>query len=959
MQVMVKKIYSFLCLSLAFVAIAVSQSSVKKPLTHSVYDSWKELAKPLISANGQWVEYEINPQKGDGFLHLQNLLTGRHDSLPRGQEALFSSSSDLLVFKIKQPESLLRKLKLAKTKKEDLPKDSLGIRILAKDSVVKIPGLKSFQLPKDGGAWIAFLQDLPKEKPKAKGETKDTLKLKAAKDSSLSKTIQEPKKEKEKKAKKGAFSEVETALLTISNPLTGAKYIYENVTEFAFSKNGALCAFVTLKKDSVDSAAVHIFDTRILQAKKLFDSNGVAKKVLPDDAGRQVAYLFTKDTAKVKRYSLNLWDEKQIVPRVVADTLSPGILKNWEVSENGKLSFSDDGSKLYFGTAPKIMPMPKDTLLDEEKTRVDIWNWQDGRLQSQQLKELDNDLKQSYSAVYRIPDKKVVQLADTLITRIKTIKKGNGELAIGFAEKPYEKLSSWEGASYRDVYLVDLKTGVKKLVAKKKSFPGDFSPDGKYIYWYEGEEKAWYCMDLVKLQPKCLTCQVPVAFYNEENDTPSEPRPYGIAGWTKDDESLLVYDQYDIWQFDPRQAKTPLNITQSGRKEKTSYRYVNLDPEALYIKSSEPILLKAVEEESCKQGFATLKLNIPGSLTGLVRSDNDYSNPVKAKNAGQLIWQKSSYTVYPDLWTSKGDFADAKKLSVVNPQQGQYLWGTVEQLKWTTLEGKEMKGLLYKPENFDPARKYPMIIYYYERYSDKLNSHYVPSPSRSTVNFPYYNSNGYLVFVPDITYTTGHPGKAAYNSIMGGTLELIKRPYVDAANMGLQGQSWGGYQTAYMVTQTGMFKAAMAGAPVSNMTSAYGGIRWESGVVRTFQYEHGQSRIGGNLWEKRDLYIENSPIFFADRITTPLLIMSNDNDGAVPWYQGIEFFNALRRLGKPAWLLVYNGEEHNLTKRPNRQDLGIRMSQFFDHYLKGGAEPKWMKEGIPAVLKGKESGYGE
>jgi dipeptidyl aminopeptidase/acylaminoacyl peptidase len=265
-----------------------------------------------------------------------------------------------------------------------------------------------------------------------------------------------------------------------------------------------------------------------------------------------------------------------------------------------------------------------------------------------------------------------------------------------------------------------------------------------------------------------------------------------------------------------------------------------------------------------------------------------------------------------------------------------------------------MRGLLYKPENFDSTRKYPMIIYYYERYSERLYSHFVPSPSRSTVNFPYYNSNGYLVFVPDIAYTTGQPGQDAYNSVMSGTLELMKRPYVDEKNIGLQGQSWGGYQTAWLVTRTGLFKAAMAGAPVSNMTSAYGGIRYESGRVREFQYEHTQSRIGGNLWEKRELYIDNSPLFFADRITTPLLIMSNDNDGAVPHTQGIEFFTALRRLGKPAWMLVYNGEEHNLTKRPNRMDLSLRMSQFFDHYLKGEPMPLWMKEGVPAVKKGKE-----
>lgn len=953
---MTKKLLLLLGISLVATAITLSQSVVKKPLTHSVYDSWKELAKPAVSANGEWVTYEINPQKGDGFLHLYQLQTGKHDSLPRGTEAVFSSTSDLLVFKIKQPEAVVRKNKVTKTKKEDLPKDSLGIWLLAADSTVKIKGLRSFQLPKEGGSWIAYLQDLPKEKAKTKSESVDSLKTKTLKDTSLVKSKPEPNKEKEKKAKKGAFIEVETSLLTIVNPLSGAKYIFDNVTEVAFSKNGALCSFITLKKDSVDSTAVHIFDTRNLREKVLFEQKGLAKKVVPDDAGRQVTWLHTGDTAKVKRYSLNLWNEKQTASVLVADTASQGMVKNWEVSENGRINFSEDGTKLYFGTTPKILPQPKDTLLEEEKSKIDLWNWQDGRLQSQQLKELESDLKQNFQAVYRIGENKIIQLADTLITRVRTIKKGNGEIAIGFSDKPYELESSWEETSFRDVYLLDLKTGSKKQMFKKASIAGDISPDGQYLYWYEGSEKAWYCMDLIKFQRKNLTASLPVAFYNEKHDTPSTPGPYGVAGWTKGDESLLIYDQYDIWQFDPKGLKTPVNLTGKGRIEKTTWRYVNLDPEALYINPAEPLLLKAIEEENCRQGFATLKITAPGSLTSLLMLDNELSNPIKAKNANRLIWQKSSYTAYPDLWSSKADFRDARKLSVVNPQQSQYWWGSVEQVKWTTLEGKEMKGLLYKPENFDPAKKYPMIIYYYERYSDKLNSHFVPNPSRSTVNFPYYNSNGYLVFVPDITYTTGQPGKDAYNSIMGGTLELVKRPYVDAKNIGLQGQSWGGYQTAYMVTQTGMFKAAMAGAPVSNMTSAYGGIRWESGRVREFQYEHGQSRIGGNLWDKRELYIDNSPIFFVDRITTPLLIMSNDNDGAVPWYQSIELFTAMRRLGKPAWLMVYNGEEHNLTKRPNRQDLSIRMSQFFDHYLKGAPMPKWMKEGIPAVMKGKDDG---
>jgi len=402
-----------------------------------------------------------------------------------------------------------------------------------------------------------------------------------------------------------------------------------------------------------------------------------------------------------------------------------------------------------------------------------------------------------------------------------------------------------------------------------------------------------------------------------------------------------------------------VSLTFSGRSSKTSYRYVKTDPEALDINPKDPVLLKRTEDESCKEGFSRLMISEPGKLANLVLSDHEYTRPIKAKNADFFLWQRSSYVEYPDLWTSTATFSGVKRLSIANPQQSQYLWGMVEHVKWTSFDGGELRGLLYKPENFDPAKKYPMIVYFYEKYSNEINSHYVPSPSRSIINFPYYNSNGYIVFVPDINYRTGEPGRSAYDDIMSGTMAMTQLSYIDADRMGIQGQSWGGYQVAYLVTQTGLFKAAMAGAPVSNMTSAYGGIRWESGMVRQFQYEHGQSRLGANLWENRDLYIENSPIFYANRITTPLLIMSNDNDGAVPYYQGIELITAMRRLQKPAWLLCYNGDEHNLTKRPNRQDLSIRMSQFFDYYLKAAPIPSWMEKGLPATVKGKELRYGE
>jgi dipeptidyl aminopeptidase/acylaminoacyl peptidase len=285
-------------------------------------------------------------------------------------------------------------------------------------------------------------------------------------------------------------------------------------------------------------------------------------------------------------------------------------------------------------------------------------------------------------------------------------------------------------------------------------------------------------------------------------------------------------------------------------------------------------------------------------------------------------------------------------------------WGEVKLVSWKSFDGTNLQGLMYFPENIDTSLRYPMLVYFYERNADLLHSWSNPAPSRSIINRPYCVSNEYIVFVPDITYETGYPGRCAYNAVVSGTMAMLEKyPFIDPDRLGLNGQSWGGYQVAWLVTHTDLFRCAMAGAPVSNMTSAYGGIRWESGKSRMFQYEEAQSRIGGTLWDKPLLYLENSPLFSAPSIHTPLLIMHNDADGAVPWYQGIELYMALRRLQKPCWMLTYNNEQHNLTRRANMKDLSIRMMQFYDYYLRGAAMPAWMGKGLPALEKGKKDGY--
>jgi len=328
----------------------------------------------------------------------------------------------------------------------------------------------------------------------------------------------------------------------------------------------------------------------------------------------------------------------------------------------------------------------------------------------------------------------------------------------------------------------------------------------------------------------------------------------------------------------------------------------------------------------------------------------------KAEDADVLLFTRESFREFPDLWVSDLSFRDMRKMSDANPQMAEYRWGTAELVHWRSIDGAPLDGILYKPDGFDPSQQYPMMVYFYETMSDNLHAFQQPGPGGSSISVSFYVSRGYVVFIPDIHYRVGYPGQSALDCVVPGVLHVLGMGFVDPKRVGVQGHSWGGYQIAYLVTQTDVFAAAEAGAPVSNMTSAYGGIRWGTGMSRMFQYERTQSRIGGTLWQARRLYIENSPLFWADKIETPVLMLHNDEDTAVPWYQGIEFFVALRRLGKPVWLLNYNGEPHGITKYQNRKDFAIRMQQYFDHYLKGTPEPVWMAEGVPAVLKGRTLG---
>jgi dipeptidyl aminopeptidase/acylaminoacyl peptidase len=919
-------------------------SAQKAPLDNTVYDGWKSLSSQTISEDGKWVTYTINPQQGDGWLYIYNVTSGQKDSVARGGRAVFSPDRMYLAYQVIPTLTETRQAKKKKLKEDKMPKNNLEIRLLSNNDVTKIPRVKSFAVPEKYSYWMAYLLEKKAEEKKEKKATGDTTKTSVP-----------------ALPKKAKTAEAKGTELVIFNPVLKKEYKFQDVTEFVVAKDGKSISFLQSIPDTtkIENFKINMFDTQKEISKIVFEGKGSVKKLTTDRIGNVTSFIYSTDTSKVKIY--NLWLSKNIEnASKIIDTANPALPKDWAVSENGNITFSDDGTRVFFGTAEKPLKEPEDTLLDEEKYKLDIWSWDDEILQPMQKKQLDQERKRTWMAVYHIDNGLMYQLADTNIPSVRTSQKGNSVIALGTSDLKYRKSSSWDGGTSSDYYIINIETGTKTLVLEKCSSRASLSPSSKYLLYWDNEKKAWISMPVTGGPGKNLTSSIKVPLYDEFNDVPDDPSPHGIAGWMDDEKHVLVYDRYDIWSLDLAGVENPVNITNNfGRNNNLRLRYNELDPDAEFINRKDLIYLSAFNYNNKESGFYSLK---PGKVTDPVMLTMDKASfpgdLTKAKKAGVLLWQKGTFTSSPELYISNMNLGDAKRISKTNPQQINYNWGTVELVEWMSFDRQKLQGLLYKPENFDPTRKYPMIIYFYERSSDGLYNYMPPAPSASIINRTFAVSNGYLVFVPDIPYVIGYPGQSCYNAVVSGTYALLdKYNFIDSSKLGLDGQSWGGYQIAWLVTQTDLFSCAYAGAAVSNMTSAYGGIRWGTGMSRMFQYEHTQSRIGGTLWEKPVQFIENSPIFFVPKINTPLLLMHNDADGAVPWYQSIEFITALRRLDKPAWLLSYNDEDHNLVKRPARKDISIRKMQFFDHYLKGAPMPYWMKNGISQLEKGKIDGY--
>lgn len=867
-----------------------------------------------LSANGNWVAYEVWPDRGDGKVEVKSTNGRTTYSISLGASPKITPNGDWV--------AAFRKVPLAEQLKERNDKPQQGLSLLSTNNgdLSEFDSVRSFSFSKDGN-WLAVHHMQSKEVEDLKSKN----------------------------------SKLGTKLL-LKNLSSGDVYDFPFVREVAFDSLSSYLAYSVL--DTSDSMnGLYLFDlnseeTRLVDAAESgFYTNLTWDHDLQKLAFTKAAY----DTSFVEsNASLHIWNARnnELITLLNADDGNEG----FTLRSNNRLTFSNDGDRLFFGFMDAEMA-DLESKKEEDKENgevdiydieditddrgLDIWHGDDPLIKTREKNTWNSRKNHLYTAVYHLDRNEWVQLADHDMPDVSV--SHNPKVVLGSNDQPYMRERTWDG-TYRDYYTVDLNTGERTQFLEHFGGWVNLSPEGKFAAYYH--DKHWYLMDTESLESQNITIEIDVPFYNEDHDYPSDVPGYGVAGWIENDAAVMIYDKYDIWRFETSTGNSR-NITDGeGRETKRVFRIEEMNKDwGEAFGSNEELLLTSYHDLDKNFGFYTASTNRSG-VTRLLEEDKKFTFVKKAEEANTVLYKREAYDEFPNIWVANNwKFDRTSKLTHMHEDlKEKWNWGSAELIDWLSVDGKFIQGVVIKPDNYDANKRYPIMTYYYRFFTDRLHDFNEPKTNHRPV-FAQYVSDEYVVFLPDIRFEVGRPGFAATKSLVPGIQKLVEMGIADEDKLGLHGHSWSGYQTAFMITQTDIFDAAVSGAPVSNMTSAYSGIRWGSGMARQFQYEKTQSRIGKTLIEAPLMYIENSPVFYADKINTPMLIMHGDDDGAVPWEQSIEMYLAMRRYNKDVIFLQYHNEPHHPQKIENRLDYAIRMKEYFDYYLKGEGEPEWIIKG--------------
>ncbi|WP_143962380.1 S9 family peptidase [Litoribacter populi] len=896
-----------ICLLLLFTAISFQGFSQQKTLQLEDYKRWSRIVQPTLADDGNWFAYSLRPNGGDDTLHLKNLSTEKLERIENGSNPLFASTSKHVAY-FTQPG----KKNAEELKKEKKPViKTAHLKTLDQEKAYEVSKAEKMEFSENGKYWA----------------------------------VHRSKPEGNKNSHKGAD-------LVIHDLESGNVMTLGNVEEFSFNKHSDMLAYTVSAEDKIGNG-VFLLDLNSRSTKVLDSEKSNFKHLIWDDhraersewesKGRTLAFLkgVADDSLVHTAYDLMVFTDLDQSPKNHPLKKDNNVLGEMVISDLSRIYFKENGKGVWVGLKSQDVKVKisKDTI-----PNVDVWHHKDDRIQSVQMVRAERNRRNTETGLFDFESGAFTQLTDHPDQSL--VMSNHNRYLIKRDEKPYVSDINW-GVSPSDLYRIEVSSAEEKMIDSEVNRPLEVSPDGKF-YIYQ-KDSALIVYDLENDRKINVSEKAEVNFMNMDHPYPHENPPYGVAGWTKDGQHVIVNHDYDLWLL-AVDGSSAENLTKVGSEKEIRFRIANLDNEEKWVDLKEPVILTAYGEWTKKSGFYILKQG--QQPKELMYEDAMFGSTQKAKGADKLVFTKQTFTEFPDYYIADLNFGKPQRITEANPQHSEYAWGKRKLVDFENGRGDKLQGTLTLPANYEEGKSYPTIIYFYEKMSDRHHQYSMPvyddRPHMST-----YASNGYMVFMPDNVYEEGRPGTSALDGITSAANKLIELGYADKEKIGLQGHSWSGYQTSFILTQTDMFKCIVTGAPPTNLESFYNNIYGSSGTVHHGIMEIGQVRMGRGVtpWTHREDYQRENPMFHIQNINTPFLILHGTKDGAVDWSQGLELFNAARRMGKEVIFLSYPEEGHHLTNEANQKDFQVRMKAYFDHYLMDKDAPDWMISGVPHSKK--------
>src|ERR1039458_9927194 len=925
-------------------------AQTKPPVTPADYGQFETLAPggPTggLSPDGKWLAYGINRSNRNNELRITNIADGTTKVTAFGTQPVFSADSNWVAFAVVNSEAQDEKLR---QQKKPIQR-KMGLLNLSTEDQTVVDAIETFSFSPNG-TYLAMRKYAP-EKKDAPNTSTDAAAAAAAPD------VEE---------------NPAGATLVVRQLSTGHDTTFGNVSEFAWQdlpRTGTLLA-MAINADDKTGNGVQLFNTETGTVRVLDSSSSIYSGLAWRKNAVDLAVLRSKSDAHREgfTYVALAWThlpDSSDAPRMFDPTTGTNFPAGMRIVSYRKPSWPEEGGMLFLGIAkwdekiapPKKTPPAADANKtstpadgEEEPASVDIWHWNDVDVMPKQKLQAKMDRQKNMLAVWNVESGSLIPLGHNLTEQVTPLK--HQKLAFATNWDAYA-MDRTIGRPTADLSIVDLNTGARAkikdhLIEDRSIQP---SPGGRYLIYFQDDN--YWTVNVASHAVTNITKNVHTAFVNRESDeTIKQKPPFGVAGWTKDDAAVILYDKYDLWKVVPDGSRAT-QLT-DGAKDQVRHRYVRLNPDDEFVEADKPIYVSLFGEWTKKSGYARLNLNATiATDEHAIWLDKGVTRLAKAKDADVYEYVLESFDQSPNAFICGPDLKNAKQVTNTNPFRSNYAWGHGELIDYKNSHGERLQGALYYPAGYEPGKKYPMVVYMDEKLSDGLHRYSAPS-ERDYYNAAAITSHGYFLLEPDIVFQPRDPGVSVVDCVTAATKRVIDMGLVDPKKVGVVGHSWGGFDSVYLATHTnGIFAAAVAGAPITDLVSNYGNHHWSSGIAETDHIETGQQRMEVPLYEDLQAYIRNSAVFNVQNMTTPLLIEVGDSDGTVFFHQGVELYNIARRAKKNVVLLEYAGEDHGLRKKADQIDYERRIFAWFGHYLKDEPATAWITGGESFLDRQKE-----